>query len=175
MTLAKPTNANKKKVEQNSSLIQFHLKGIAEGLKELDPSISESKFRKGSYGNIFNVNTTSKKVFYFEEDNREVTFSYEFQKKTNKQLGINIYCTFRLEARYVYKEFDDIGKSIAEKYIDNFNQYKPRFIEFIKEGEKLFEAIDDPESKEKYIFIYANFDAKTAILRVGDNRITFGL
>ncbi len=175
MTLAKPTNANKKKFEQNSSLIQYHLKGIAEGLKELDPSINLSKFRKGSYGNVFNVNTTSKKVFYFEEDNREVTFSYELQKKSNKKLGINIYCTFRLNINYAYKEFDDVGKSIAEKYIDLFNQNKSRFLEIIKEGEKLFEKIPDPESEDKYIYIYANFDANTAILRVGESRITFSL
>lgn len=175
MTLAKPTNANKKKVEQNSSLIQYHLKGIAEGLKELDPSINLSKFRKGSYGNVFNVNTTSKKVFYFEEDNREVTFSYELQKKSNKKLGINIYCTFRLNINYAYKDFDDVGKSIAEKYIDLFNQSKSKFLEMIKEGEKLFENISDPESEDKYIYIYANFDANTAILRVGESRITFSL
>ena len=175
MTLAKPTNANKKKIEENPSFIQYHLKGIAEGLKELDPSISLSKFRKGSYGNVFNVNTTSKKVFYFEEDNKEVTFSYELQKKSNKKLGINIYCTFRLNTNYTFKEFDDVGKSIAEKYIDLFNQNKSKFLEIIKEGEKLFEKIPDPESEDKYIYIYANFDANTAILRVGESRITFSL
>ncbi len=175
MTLARPTNKNKKTAEQNSSFIQYHLKGIAEGLKELDPNINFSKFRKGSFGTVFNVITNSKKVFYFEEDNRDITFSYELQKKSNKKLGINIYCTFRLNTNYTFKDFDDVGKSIAEKYIDLFNQNKSRFLEIIKEGEKKFEIIPDPESEDKYIYIYADFDAKTAILRVGETRTTFNL
>lgn len=175
MTLAKPTNKNKKIVVENPSLIQFHLKGIAQGLKEFDPNINESKFRKGSFGNIFNVITNSKKVFYFEEDNRDVTFSYELQKKSNKKLGINIYSTFRLEDNYPYENSDDIGKSIAEKYISLLKQNNSAFVEIIKEGEKIFETIDNPESEDKYIYIYANFDAKTSILRINDYRLTFTL
>lgn len=164
------------KQPNGNSFIEYQLKGLCEVLKELDKGISERKFKKKSYGTVFSVNTGSKKLFYFEEDNRDVRFSYCLEpRKSSKDNAVNVYCTFRLEDSYKFKEFDDVGKSIGEKYVDTYRKYVPRFKEIAEEGKEMFKLIKEPEANDYYIYIYANFDTKTAILRVGDSRKTIDL